>query len=75
MITLKDIIDLNPQKCNIIIGNAKECNIIDVFRIPQNFIVKDMYVVNDKLVLHLKQEALILDSNMKFDTDWVDDVV
>jgi hypothetical protein len=75
MITLKDIIDLNPQKCNIIIGNAKECNIIDVFRIPKNFIVTDMYVVKDKLVLHLKQEALVLDSNMKFDTDWVDEVI
>jgi hypothetical protein len=72
MITLKDILDLNPQKCNIVIGNAKECNVLDIFRIPNNFTVTDMCVVNNKLVLNLKQEALVLDDNMKFDTDWIE---
>ncbi len=74
MITLKDIIDLNPQKCDVVIGNAKQCNVIDMFRIPKNFIVTDMRVVNDKLVLNLKREALVLDENMKFDTSWLDDI-
>lgn len=73
MITLKDIVDLKP-KCNVIINNAKQCNVIDMFRIPKNFIVTDMCVVNDKLVLNLKQEALVLDDNMKFDTSWVEDI-